>query len=229
MPRTDAAAALVCVYPPWTCCCSSCCIPALIWVAPDCKSRRHFDSCCCCKYPLIIFACLVILCRILMSSFRQASRISRKHQKAQCKTGRRIGSWIKRWMQTDQEILTSGLARRRAFTEKNGFSVCGCCRRLWKFYPTRRRLKAARELNGEVLSSRPSTDLYFVLFALRGTAGSVAAPFKFSNSHKCQCRTMMLMASSTRAAEEYGSSPKKTESRRQLGTNRALLTNVGLL
>lgn len=91
------------------------------------------------------------------------------------------------------------------------------------------RLKAARELNGEVLSSRPSTDLYFVLFALRGTAGSVAAPFKFSNSHKCQCRTMMLMASSTRAAEEYGSSPKKTESRRQLGTNRALLTNVGLL
>jgi hypothetical protein len=77
-----------------------------------------------------------------MSSFRQASRISRKHQKAQCKTGRRIGSSIKRWMQTDQEILTSGLARRRAFTEKNGVSVCGCCRRLWKFYPTRRRIKA---------------------------------------------------------------------------------------
>jgi hypothetical protein len=123
-------------------------------------------------------------------------------------------------MQTDQEILTSGLARRRAFTEKNGVSVCGCCRRLWKFYPTRRRLKAAHELIGEALSSRPST---------RGTAGSVAVPFKFSNSHKCQCRTMMLMASSTRAAEEYGSSPKKKESRRQLGTNRALLTNVGLL
>lgn len=219
MPRTDAAAALVCVYPRWTCCCS-CFIPALIWVAPDCKSRRHLDSFCCCKYLLIIFACLVILCRILMSSFRQASRISRKHKKAQCKTGRRIGSWIKRWMQTDQEILTSGLARRRAFTEKNGVSVCGCCRRLWKFYPTRRRLKAAHELNGEALSSRPST---------RGTAGSVAAPFKFSNSHKCQCRTMMLMASSTRAAEECWSSPKKIESRRQLGTNRALLTNVGLL
>jgi hypothetical protein len=62
--------------------------------------------------------------------------------------------------------------------------------------------KPARELNGEVLSSRPSTDLYFVLCALRGTAGSVAVPFKFSNSHKCQCRTMILMASSTRAAEE---------------------------